>query len=491
MNSLYNLGPEPIWRYFEEICEIPRLSKNEDKIRKYLIEFAARHRLESKEDEVGNILIIKPASRGFENKKPIVLQSHMDMVGEKNADNPHNWLEDPIVPYIREEWVAARGTTLGADDGIGIAVQLALLSDSEIRTGRIECLFTVDEESGMTGAINLKPDFFTGRILINLDSEDEGILFIGCAGGMDTLITMDYLPVKVPEGFEAFDISVTGLHGGHSGDEIHKGYANSVKIMTRLLSSLSTQYEALVSRFDGGNLRNAIPREAFATIYANPFFSIEIQKSVSEFSRTMKDEYGTLEPEMKISIRQGTLHGNAMDKESQNRLLSALTACPHGVVSWSKEMENLVETSSNLASVKFIEDNKIRIITTQRSSIESSKHDISSTVEACFRLAGAEVQMTDGYPGWKPNITSEILRVTRESYKRLFGKEPLVRAIHAGLECGLIYEKDRNMDMISFGPTIRGAHTPEEMISIETVRMFWDLLLDVIANIPEEKANQN
>jgi dipeptidase D len=485
MSRLMKLSPEPIWTYFEEICSIPRLSKNEGKIRQYLLDFAEKNNLESKEDEVGNILIIKPPTKGMENRKTIVLQSHMDMVGEKNADNPHNWSKDPIIPNAVDGWVTATGTTLGADDGIGIAVQLAVLTDSSIRAGRLECLFTVDEESGMTGAINLKRDFFTGRILINLDSEDEGILFIGCAGGMDTLITLDYKPEPLPAGYESFDVSVSGLHGGHSGDEIHKGYGNSVKIMTRLLSSLSSQYEAVLSKFDGGNLRNAIPREAFATISANPLFAIEINKSVNEFSRTMKDEYGSLEPELRISIRPAPKPGFVMDSKSQNKLLSALTACPHGVISWSKEMENLVETSSNLASVRFIDSNSVRVITTQRSSIESAKHDISSTVEACFRLAGADVQMTDGYPGWKPNITSEILIITRNSYAKLFGKEPQVRAIHAGLECGLIYEKDRNMDMISFGPTIRGAHTPEEMISIETVKMFWDLLLDVISNIPE------
>jgi dipeptidase D len=485
MSVLGNLSPEPIWTYFEEICNIPRLSKNEGKIRQYLIDFAEKNNLESFEDEVGNILIVKPATKGMENKKTIVLQSHMDMVGEKNADNPHDWAKDPITPYLNDGWVTAKGTTLGADDGIGIAAQMAILTDRNLKSGRIECLFTVDEESGMTGAINLKPDFFSGKILINLDSEDEGILFIGCAGGMDTLITMSYVSEPVPAGYESFEIAVTGLHGGHSGDEIHKGYANSVKVMTRILANLVSRYDIILNWFDGGNLRNAIPREAFATISAISSFSPEIQKGISDFMKVLKDEYGSLEPELKLSVKRVDNCDTGIDKDSRNKLISALTACPHGAVSWSKEMENLVETSSNLASVKFIGSNQIRIVTTQRSSIESSKHDISSTVEACFRLAGADVQMTDGYPGWKPNITSEILKITRESYKKLFGNEPQIRAIHAGLECGLIYEKNREIDMISFGPTIRGAHTPEEMIDIETVKMFWNLLLDVIHNIPE------
>jgi dipeptidase D len=486
MSCFDNLHPESIWKYFEEICNIPRLSKNEGKIRKYLIDFAKKQNLEWKQDEVGNILIIKKPSPGMENRKTLVLQSHLDMVGEKNADNPHNWAEDPIIPYVRNGLVSARGTTLGADDGIGIAAQMAVLTDKNLKAGKIECLFTVDEESGMTGAVNLNSDFFTGTMLINLDSEDEGILYIGCAGGMDTLITMNYTPVPVSDDSYTFDISVTGLHGGHSGDEIHKGYGNSVKIMTRLLSSLSAQYNISLSHFDGGNLRNAIPREAFATVTAHPMFSIEITKSVNEFNKIISDEFGSLEPDLKVAVKTGRKPGTVMDRESQRRLLSALTACPHGVVSWSKEMENLVETSSNLASVKFTGPNMVKVVTTQRSSIESAKHDISSTVEACFRLAGAEVQMTDGYPGWKPNITSEILKITRESYKSLFGRDPQVRAIHAGLECGLIYEKNKNIDMISFGPTIRGAHTPEESLDIETVKMFWDLLIDVISKIPDK-----
>lgn len=484
MSVLSHLSPAPIWNYFEEICKIPRLSKNEVKIRKYLLDFASKNKLEAKEDEVGNILIIRPSSKGMENRKTLVLQSHMDMVGEKNADNPHNWLNDPITPYIKDGWVGARGTTLGADDGIGIASQMAILTDRDLISGRIECLFTVDEESGMTGAINLKPDFFTGSTLINLDSEDEGILYIGCAGGMDTLGTMTYNPEPLPSDPAAFDLSITGLHGGHSGDEIHKGYGNAVKLMNRLLSSLSSQYNISINKFDGGNLRNAIARESFATIVANSLFSIEIGKTISDFSHIVKDEFGSLEPEVKISVIPARLPQSVMDKVSQKKLLRALTACPHGVISWSKDMNDLVETSCNLASVKFLENNKIKVVTTQRSSIESAKHDTSSMVEACLKLAGAEVQMTDGYPGWKPNITSGILKITRESYVKLFRKEPLVRAIHAGLECGLIYEKNRNIDMISFGPTIRGAHTPEEMIKIETTEMFWSLLKDVIQNMP-------
>jgi dipeptidase D len=484
MSVLSHLNPASIWTYFEEICNIPRLSKNEGKIRKYLLDFAEKNNLETKEDEIGNILITKPATSGMENRKTVVLQSHMDMVGEKNADYQHDWIADPIIPLIKDGWVTAVGTTLGADDGIGIAAQMAILTDKNLKAGKIECLFTVDEESGMTGAINLKPEFFTGRTLLNLDSEDEGILFIGCAGGMDTVGTMKYIQTPVKNNTCAFEISVTGLHGGHSGDEIHKGYGNSVKIMNRLLWNISNQFEITVAWFDGGNLRNAIPREAFATIVFKKSEREAIKNWSDNFYTTLIDEFGELEKELKISVREIELPSFVMDNESQKKMLNALTCCPHGALAWSKEMDDLVETSTNLASVKFSEDNTIKIVTTQRSSIESSKHDAAAMVESCLRLAGAEIVHSDGYPGWKPNITSEILKITRRSYAGLFGKEPMIRAIHAGLECGLVYEKIKGIDMISFGPTIRGAHTPEEKIEIQTAQMFWDLLTDVVRNMP-------
>lgn len=487
MSILSQLHPAPIWIYFEEICKIPRLSKNEGQIRKYLLDFASQNNLESKEDDIGNILIIKPASPGMENRKTVVLQSHMDMVGEKNADYAHDWEKDPIIPVVKGDWVVAMGTTLGADDGIGIASQMAILTDKNIKAGIIECLFTVDEESGMTGAINLNPGFFTGRTLINLDSEDEGILFIGCAGGIDTVGTMPYQSVQVRKGTMALEISITGLHGGHSGDEIHKGYGNSVKIMNRILWNLSNQFEISVSNFDGGNLRNAIPRESFATIITDRSSVSGIRTWIDNFIFTLKNEFGDLEKDIRIGVRETELPSHSMDKMSQERFLNTLACCPHGALAWSKEMDDLVETSTNLASAKFRENNTISIITTQRSSIESAKHDAAAMVESCLKLAGADVVHSDGYPGWKPNINSEILGLTRKSYRKLFAKEPMVRAIHAGLECGLVYEKIKGIDMISFGPTIRGAHTPEEMIEIKTTQMFWDLLIDVVRNMPVNK----
>jgi dipeptidase D len=487
MSILSQLDPAAIWIYFEEICKIPRLSKNEGQIRSYLHDFAKKNGLKSKEDSVGNILIIRPAYPGMENRKTVVLQSHMDMVGEKNADYPHDWASDPIIPVVKGDWVIAKGTTLGADDGIGIASQMAILTDKVLKAGKIECLFTVDEESGMTGALNLQPDFFEGRTLINLDSEDEGILYIGCAGGMDTVGTMKYEPVAVGNGSVALEISLTGLHGGHSGDEIHKGYGNAVKLMNRLLWNLSNQYTISVSDFNGGNLRNAIPREAFSSIIIDKADLMNVRTWIRSFHRTITNELGDLEKDIRIAITENDLPSFSMNKESQQRFLNALTCCPHGALAWSKDMEDLVETSTNLAIAKFSENNTIKIITTQRSSIESSKFDAAAMVESCLKLAGAEVVHSDGYPGWKPNITSEILRLTRNAYKELFSKEPQVRAIHAGLECGLFYEKVRGIDMISFGPSIKGAHTPEEMIEIKTAQMFWDLLVNVVSHMPLKK----
>ncbi|MGD0340150.1 MAG: aminoacyl-histidine dipeptidase [Bacteroidales bacterium] len=484
MRVFAGLEPSAVWKYFEEICMLPRLSKHEQQIRAYLISFANLHNLEAKEDKIGNILITKPSSPGLEKRKTVVLQSHMDMVGEKNADYPHDWYKDPILPIVTEGWVAAHGTTLGADDGLGIASQLAILADKDFKAGKIECLFTVDEESGMTGAINLEPGFFSGSILLNLDSEDEGILYIGCAGGMDTVGTIKYKPIPADKKNKALAISLTGLRGGHSGDEIHKGFGNSVKIMNRLLWNLANNFKISVSSFNGGNLRNAIPREAFATI-AIESSDVEIIKGwIVNFEKVMLEEFRDIEKDLRISVKESDLPGYVMDKVSQNKLLNSLTCCPHGAIAWSKEMDNLVETSTNLASVKFVDDNTIQIVTTQRSSIESSKHDVGAMVETCLKLAGAEVVHSNGYPGWRPSMASEILKITRSSYIRLFGKEPCIRSIHAGLECGLIYEKFKGIDMISFGPTIRGAHTPEEKIEIKTLQMFWDLLIAVIGNIP-------
>jgi dipeptidase D len=478
------LKPFPVWKYFEEICRIPRLSGNESSISKYLLDFAGRNNLESKQDKAGNVLIIKPSSRGMENRKTVVLQAHVDIVGEKIDGNPHDWLNDPVIPLIKEGWVTADGTTLGADDGIGIATQLAIMEDKELVAGKTEALFTVDEESGMTGALNLDPGFFEGRTLINLDSEDEGIIYIGCAGGMETSGTLIF-DRKVPDqGSVALTLSLTGLHGGHSGDEIHKGYGNSIKIMNRLLTGLSAICSIKIRSFEGGNLKNAIPREAFSTIVIEETSVKKVTAFVESFFTLLKDEFGEKETDMQLSIRRTLLPPFVIDSNTSGKLMNFIECCPHGATAWSREMNDLVETSTNLASLKFSGNNSIHIVTTQRSSRNSSKHDLAGEVEKCLRGIGADVVQSNGYPGWEPNMSSEILRITRESYRRLHGKDPLIKSIHAGLECGIIFEKIKNIDMISIGPTIRGAHTPDERIEIESVMRFWNLLIDVIKNMP-------
>jgi dipeptidase D len=481
-----HLEPTGLWTNFEEICKIPRLSKNEEKIIKFLEDFATRNSLSYKRDKSGNILIKRDASPGYENRKSVVLQSHLDMVGEKDSETKHDWSKDPITPIIDDNWIRADKTTLGADDGIGIAAQMLILTDKTIETGALECLFTVDEETGMTGAKTLKSDFFKSKILINLDSEDEGQLFIGCAGGIDSIATFTYEPVKAPAGLHTVEISLTGLLGGHSGDEIHRGFGNSVKIMNRLLIELDSLFGIHINKFNGGNLRNAIPREAFATILIKEGTYDIIKNYIKEFELKTITELGKVDPGLKIEAQaEEKSRETALSRANQESLNMAIEKCPHGVIGWSKSIEGLVETSTNLASVKF-NSNSIVIVTSQRSSNDIAKKEISTRVETIFTSAGAEVFHPDGYPGWEPNTNSEILRITRESYLKLFNEEPLVRAIHAGLECGIILETYPGLDMISFGPTIKGAHTPKERINIPSTVKFWDLLVEVLKNIPAE-----
>ncbi len=485
MKTLQELKPEKVWSYFDEICQIPRPSKKEEKITEYLMEFGKKHNLKTKEDKVGNVIIKKPATKGKEDLKGIVLQSHIDMVCEKNSDVEHDFDNDPIQPYIDGGWVKAKGTTLGADDGIGVAAELAILASDDIEHGPIECLFTVDEETGLTGAFALKKGFIEdGEILLNLDSEDEGELFIGCAGGMDTVATFSYKNRSVSSKSTAFKVIVKGLKGGHSGDEINKGLGNSNKILTRFLWNAANDFKLRLSNFDGGNLRNAIPREANALVAVPNKYVDEFNDYFKQYSSDVKNELSFTEPNLELGIEETYLPKSVINKKIQRNLLNALYACPHGVIAMSQEMSGLVETSTNLASVKFIEGRKILVTTSQRSSIDSSIHDVAAMVESVFLLSDAKVEHSDGYPGWKPNSNSEILRVSENSYQKLFNVKPVVRAIHAGLECGLFLEKYPNMDMISFGPTLKSVHSPDEKIDIETVQKFWDLLLDILKNVP-------
>ncbi len=483
--ELLTLKPEKVWYYFREILNIPRPSKKEEKIREYLKEFGKKHNLETIEDETGNILIRKPATKGMENRKPVVLQSHIDMVCEKNSDKQHDFDNDPIEAHIEDGWVTADGTTLGADDGIGVAAQLAILASDDIPHPDLECLFTVDEETGLTGAFGLKPDLLKGKILLNLDSEDEGQLFIGCAGGQDTVGKLPYDKEPAPENHTAYKVMISGLSGGHSGDDINKNKANANKLLNRFLWKYQDELELKINNFDGGNLRNAIAREAYAVVLIPNDKKEDFEKEISAFEKILKAEYHITEPNLKFSAETTDLPEWVMDHESQVILLDTVYAMPHGVIAMSQDIEDFVETSTNLASVKFL-DEEIEITTSQRSSLESKKEDIVNMVKSVFGLAGASAESSDGYPGWTPNPNSEVVAVTEKVYKNLFNETPEVLAIHAGLECGLIGDKYPGMDMISFGPTIKGAHSPDERIEIESVQKFWDLTLEVLKNIPEK-----
>jgi dipeptidase D len=483
MKILNILQPQPLFNYFEQICQVPRPSKKEEKIRQFLLDFAKENNLHSKTDEAGNVLILKPATSGMESAPTVILQTHMDMVCEKNSDKVFDFDNDPIEPVITDGWVKANETTLGADCGIGIAAQLAVLTSEEIKHGPIECLITVDEETGLTGAFALKPGFLSGKILLNLDSEDEGEIFIGCAGGIDTIATFSYQKKEIPEGSAAFKIMVSGLQGGHSGDDIHKNRGNANKILTRFLQKASKNTSLKLAEFNGGNLRNAIAREAFAVVVLPENESEKLVEDFEQFNSDVLFEFERAEPKLKLALEKTEMPNFVVDGETQKKLMNALIACPHGVLEMSTRMEGMVETSTNLASVKFIEDNKIRVTTSQRSEIGSRKYFAAQIVEAVFNLADAEVDHSDGYPGWTPNPDSKVLKITVKSYEKIFGVKPVVRSIHAGLECGLFLEKYPDLDMVSFGPTIRGAHSPDERLNIETTQKFWNHLVDVLESL--------
>ena len=479
------LKPASVFHYFAEICKVPRPSKKEEKIIAYLMNFAAEHGLEAKKDEAGNILIKKPATAGKENLKTVILQSHIDMVCEKNSDSNHDFLNDPIETYIDGEWLKAKGTTLGADNGIGMATQLAVLAANDIEHGPIECLFTVDEETGLTGAFALKEGFMDGDILINLDSEDEGELFIGCAGGANTTAEFVYEEIDAPQDYFFFQVAIKGLTGGHSGDDISKNRANANKLLNRFLSQLAAKYDLYLCEIDGGNLHNAIPREARAMCAVPMKHKEDVRIDMNVYTAEIENEFSVTEPNLRTELGSESPCAKAIDRDTVARLLKSLYAVHHGVYAWSQDMPGLVETSSNLASVKMVEG-KIKIVTSQRSSILSSRKDMSEVVRSAFLLGGADVKTSDGYPGWKPNPASPILKVAIESYKKLFGVEPKVKAIHAGLECGLFLEKYPHLDMFSTGPTLRGVHSPDERMHIPAVDKFWKHLLDVLVNVPQK-----
>ncbi len=481
-NALNSLQPTAVWQYFGQLMNIPRPSKHEAKVSAFLQEFGRQLNLETLADEVGNVLIRKPASKGYENAPGVCLQAHMDMVCEKNGDKEFDFLTQPIQAYVEDGWLIGDGTTLGADDGIGVAAAMAILADNSIEHGPLECLFTVDEETGLTGAANLRTDWLKSSILLNFDDEDEGEYCIGCAGGIDTTVAIDYTTRPVPAGESSYRIKVSGLQGGHSGDDINRGRGCAIKILTRILWNATENHKIGLARIDGGNLRNAIAREAWADIVVAHDYEAAFRSMVDDFAKHICFEFRSTEPNMQVTLEPIEEPACLIDRQTQYNLLNALYACAHGVLAMSREIENFVETSTNLASVK-MDDHQIHIATSQRSSVESAKHAAAQKIEATFRMIGAHVSHGDGYPGWTPNPDSKVLKVGVETYKRMFGHDPIVRAIHAGLECGLIGEKYPNMDMISYGPTLRGVHAPGEKIEIKTVEMFWNLTCEILRNL--------
>ncbi len=481
-DAIKGLKPERLWEYFAEIARIPRCSKHEAKMTEYVVKTAKKLGLEAEADSVGNVVVRKPASPGRHKVPSVCLQGHLDMVCEKNKDKVHDFEKDPIELVRKQNVIMANGTTLGADNGVAIATSLAIMEDKSLEHGPMEFLFTVDEETGLIGANNVNPGFVKSRTLLNLDSEEEGALYVGCSGGRDTTGTWTIDPEEVPAGMKAAELKVTGLKGGHSGLEIHKGRGNAIKIIARVLMCL-TDLGARLSSVDGGNKRNAIPREAEAKIFIPKKKWEEAAAAVEDLNATIKAEFATVDPGLSIALSElKGGKGKVLKKGLQKKMLRTVLGLPHGVIKMSPDIPDLVETSTNVAVIQTTKK-AISLATSQRSSVESENTEICQTVVSVFELGGAEVASGSGYPGWKPNLDSSILKLAKSTYKSMHGKEPEVKAIHAGLECGIIGAKISGMDMVSMGPTLEGVHSPDEKIYIDTVEKFWDYLLAILKNV--------
>jgi len=482
-NAIEGLQPPLVWKYFAEISRIPRGSKNEAAISNYIVETAKKLGLQVKQDRLRNVVVKKPASPGKQHVRPICLQGHLDMVCEKNADKTHDFTKDPIELVRKGNIMMANGTTLGADNGVAVATNLAIMEDKSLVHGPLELLFTIDEETGLTGASNLAPDFLESKTLMNLDSEEEGALYVGCSGGKDTVATWKAGFEKAPAQTVAVLLKVSGLRGGHSGLEIEKGRGNAIKIINRVMIEL-TALGARLSAIDGGNKRNAIPRECEAVLFIPKKNIDEAKKVVARYNTTVKAEFATVEKDLSIALTEvsGGKKGKVVKKAMQKKLCQTIAALPHGVIKMSADISWLVETSTNVAVVNTIK-NTIVLATSQRSPVASELDEIVQTVSTIFELGGAAVEQGDGYPGWKPNLESPILKLAINTYKSLYGKEPEVKAVHAGLECGIIGERFPGMDMVSLGPTLEAVHSPEEKIFIDTVDRFWKYLLAILKNV--------
>jgi dipeptidase D len=483
MSNIQELEPKQLWNFFHEITQIPRPSKKEKKIVEYMVAFGKKHNLETIVDKTGNVIIRKPATKGMENRKGLIFQTHLDMVPQKNSDKKHDFEKDPIETIIDGEWVRANGTTLGSDNGIGVAATMAVLASGDLVHGPIEALFTIDEETGMTGVFGLEAGMLKGDILMNLDSEDEGELYVGCAGGINVSANRNYAEETSPKGMASYKILVKGLKGGHSGVDIAMGRANSNKLMFRFLMQAEADFGIRVSEASGGDLRNAIPRESNSIVLVPEIKATEFEAFIKSYDIMYKAEFAETEPDLSFTCEKAAIPQKVMNQADQFRIIRAVFICPNGVVRMSQAMKGLVETSNNLAIVK-CKEGKFEAINLTRSSVDSAKVATAWKIAAVFHLINAEVKLEGGYPGWKPNVNSPILKTMSKVYNDMYGRIPEIKAIHAGLECGILGGVYPNLDMISFGPTIRYPHSPDEKVNIASVAKFWDFLAGTLKHIP-------
>lgn len=484
--GLSSLEPKLVWQSFEELTKIPRPSKKEEKVLEFLKNWAKKNNLQFKQDEAGNLVIKKPATKGMENRIPVALQGHVDMVCEKNSDVEFDFDNDPIQAYVDGDFVKAKGTTLGADNGIGVAMGMAVMLSDNVAHPPLELLLTVDEETGLTGANRLATDMLDAKILMNIDSEEEDAFTIGCAGGVNTIGKYIYVADEVPDESVTYKISVKGLMGGHSGINIHEGRGNAIALLTRIVWKLVNKMNARIVSIDAPGKHNAIPREAFAVVMIKNAALKDFKNYVDECIERMGREYKTKEPDLKIEYKEVEKPSRVMEINAAKKFINSLLVIPHGVFRMSPDIPGLVQTSTNLAVV-ITSEKEITVLTSQRSSLESEKQHLANKVRASMELGGAEVESSDGYPSWEPNVNSQILHVSEEVYKKVFGKAPQIVAIHAGLECGLVGEKYPGMDMISFGPNLFDVHTPSEKVQISSVQKIWNFLIELLKNVPVKK----
>lgn len=485
-SQISQLSPTPVWQFFDKICSIPHPSKHEEALANYIVDWAKSQQLEVKQDSAGNVFIKKPATLGMEHKKPVVLQAHIDMVPQANNDSAHDFTKDPIQPYVDGEWVTAKGTTLGADNGMGMASCLAVLASNEIKHGPLEVLLTIDEEAGMTGAFALESGWLEGDILLNTDSEQEGEVYMGCAGGANASIILDIERADIPSNYVAKNLLVTGFKGGHSGCDIHTGRGNANKFLGRFLALHQQDLELRLIDFKGGSLRNAIPREACATIAISKEKLPQLEESYQAFTKTVQSELAKIETGIETKIQPAPEHNTqAFSEKSQAGFIHTLNACPNGVIRMDDNFEGVVETSLNVGVIT-TQDNQATILCLVRSLIDSGREQVEQTLDSLAKLAGARLELDGTYPGWKPNPDSEIMHVFRDVYEGIYGRKPNIMVIHAGLECGLFKEPYPEMDMISFGPTIKFPHSPDEKVEIKSVELYWEQMIAILENIPDK-----